>query len=88
MRDVYDKELLRYAISDIIFHFMFSDLSTILVQQEKKARLNLKEHSLVKNKSKRYSEETYLKNTICTTLYLLHENITKKGFILRNKRDA
>ena len=42
----------------------------------------------MKNQGKRYSEETYLKFTICTALYLLHENITKKGFILRNKRDA
>ena len=42
----------------------------------------------MKNQRKRYSEETYLKYTICTTLYLLHENIAKKGFILRNKRDA
>ena len=29
-----------------------------------------------------------MKYTICTTLYLLHENMTKIGFIHRNKRVA
>ena len=42
----------------------------------------------MKNKIKRYSEDVSLKYTICITLYLLHENIAKIGFIHRNKRVA
>ena len=40
----------------------------------------------MKNQSKSYSEEDSLKYAICTTVYLLHENIARIGFIHRNKR--
>ena len=42
----------------------------------------------MKNQSKKYSEGHSLKYAICTTLYLLHENIAKIGFIHRIKRVA
>ena len=42
----------------------------------------------MKTQRKRYSEGSSLKYTICKALYLLHENINKKDFSLRNKRDA
>ena len=42
----------------------------------------------MKNQSKRYSEGHSLKYAICTTLYLLQENIAKIGFIHRIKRVA
>ena len=40
----------------------------------------------MKNQNKRYAEGYSLKYTICTHLYLLHENIAKIGFIYRDKR--
>ena len=39
----------------------------------------------MKNQIKRYSEGWSLKYTICTTLYLLHENISKIGLFLEIK---
>ena len=86
-------QLLIYAISDIIIQFLFSDIYTdvfddFLSNRRKREYLTLKDHSPVKCQRKRYSEGSSLKFTICTTLYLLHESITKKCFIHRNKRDA
>ena len=42
----------------------------------------------MKNQSKSYSDWHSLKHAICTTLYLLHENIAKIGFSHRIKRVA